>query len=111
MEANLSLLRDTYSHRMQAMCAALRSRLPGSVQFSEPSGGFFVWLVLAEGADATELLLRAKKRNVEFMPGPRFSNRQGFKNCLRLSFAFYDTPELLQGVDRLRHVLETCRVD
>jgi len=102
---NLALLKDTYSRRMQAMCAALRTRLPGSVQFTEPEGGFFIWLALSDDTDTLALLSRAKKRNVEFMPGPRFSNRQALKNCLRLSFAYYDTPELLQGVDRLAHVL------
>ena len=45
---NLALLRQTYSRRMQAMCAALRSKLPATVRFTEPSGGFFIWLVLPE---------------------------------------------------------------
>ena len=101
MEANLSLLRSTYSRRVHAMCAALRSQLPGSVQFNQPDGGFFIWLTLSEATDTLALLSKARKRNVQFMPGPRFSNRQALKNCLRLSFAYYDTPELLQGVERL----------
>ena len=105
MEANLSLLRDTYSRRVQAMCAALRNRLGGSVRFTDPDGGFFIWLTLPDDTDTLELLSKARKRNVEYMPGPRFSNRQALKNCLRLSFAYYDTPELLQGVERLAPVL------
>jgi 2-aminoadipate transaminase len=104
-EANLSALKKTYARRMQAMCTALRSRLPGSVRFTDPSGGFFIWLTLSDEADTLALLPKARKRNVEFMPGPRFSNRQALKNCLRLSFAYYDTPELLQGIDRLAPVL------
>jgi DNA-binding transcriptional MocR family regulator len=98
---NLALLKGTYSRRMQAMCAALRTHLPGSVHFTDPEGGFFIWLRLADGTDTAALLVRARKRNVEFMPGSGFSNRQALKNCLRLSFAYYDTPELLQGVERL----------
>ena len=86
---------------MQAMCVALRSRLPASVQFTEPAGGFFIWLSLPEGRDTLDLLAKAKLRNVEFMPGPKFSSRQGLKNCLRLSFAYYDTPDLLKGIERL----------
>jgi len=101
MDENLALLKKTYSHRMQSMCAALRSRLPASVQFTEPAGGFFIWLSLPEGRDTLEILAKAKERNVEFMPGPKFSSRQGLKNCLRLSFAYYDTPDLLKGIERL----------
>jgi len=105
MDENLALLKDTYSRRMQAMCAVLRSKLPASVQFTEPSGGFFIWLSLPEGRDTLEILLKAKKRNVEFMPGPKFSSRQGLRNCLRLSFAYYDTPDLLKGIERLVAVI------
>ncbi len=101
LKENLTLLQDTYSRRMQAMCAALRLRLPASVRFAEPAGGFFIWLALAEGMDAGGLLAKATERNVEFMPGFKFSSRQGLRNFLRLSFAYYDTPDLLEGVERL----------
>jgi DNA-binding transcriptional MocR family regulator len=105
VDANLELLKSTYARRMQSMCAALRSRLPGPVQFTDPAGGFFIWLTLPEGTDTPALLSKARKRNVEFMPGPRFSNRQALKNCLRLSFAYYDTPELIEGVERLSEAI------
>ncbi len=101
LNKNLALLKDTYSRRMQAMCAALRRRLPGLVQFADPEGGFFIWLALSEGRDAASLLPESIERKVEFMPGFKFSSRQGLKNFLRLSFAYYDTPDLLEGVERL----------
>ena len=106
VDANLTLLKDTYSRRMQAMCAALRSQKPESVRFTEPSGGFFIWLSLPQGRDTLEILIKAKERNIEFMPGPKFSSVQGLKNCLRLSFAYYDTPDLLKGIERLADVIE-----
>jgi len=105
VDENLAHLKDTYSRRMQAMCAALRSELPALAHFTEPSGGFFIWLSLPEGRDTLEILPKAKERNVEFMPGPKFSSRQGLKNCLRLSFAYYDTPDLLKGIERLVDVI------
>jgi DNA-binding transcriptional MocR family regulator len=105
LDENLALLKDTYSRRMLAMCAALRSKLPVSVRFTEPAGGFFIWLSLPDGTDALGLLSKAIARNVEFMPGPKFSSRQGLKNCLRLSFAYYDTPDLLKGIERLAAVI------
>jgi 2-aminoadipate transaminase len=105
VKENLSLLKDTYSSRMKAMCAALRRRLPESVQFTDPQGGFFIWLALPEGMDAGRLLSKAIARNVEFMPGSKFSSRNGLKNFLRLSFAYYEAPELLEGVERLAQVI------
>jgi DNA-binding transcriptional MocR family regulator len=105
LDENLALLKDTYSRRMLAMCAALRRQMPESVGFMEPAGGFFIWLSLPEGGDTLEILPKAKERNIEFMPGPKFSSRQGLKNCLRLSFAYYDTPDLLKGIERLAAVI------
>jgi DNA-binding transcriptional MocR family regulator len=105
LNRNLTLLKDTYSRRMQAMCTALRRRLPGSVRFADPAGGFFIWLALAESMDTGSLLAKAIERNVEFMPGFKFSSRQELKNFLRLSFAYYDTPNLLEGVERLAAVI------
>jgi DNA-binding transcriptional MocR family regulator len=107
MDANLTLLKNTYSRRMQAMGAALRDRLPGSVQFTDPEGGFFIWLTLPEDTDTLALLSKARKRKVEFMPGLTFSNRQALRNCLRLSFAYYDTPDLIEGVGRLSAIIPT----
>jgi DNA-binding transcriptional MocR family regulator len=101
MDENLALLKKTYSRRMQSMCAALRSKMPASAQFTEPAGGFFIWLSLPEGRDTLEILPKAKERNVEFMPGSKFSSRHGLKNFLRLSFAYYDTSDLLKGIERL----------
>lgn len=105
MNENLALLKDTYARRMLAMCAALRSQKPESIKFTEPSGGFFIWLSLSEGRDTLAILTKAKERNIEFMPGSKFSSRQGLKNCLRLSFAYYDTPDLLKGIERLVAVI------
>jgi len=100
-DETLAFLKDTYSRRMQAMCAALRGKQLASAHFTDPAGGFFIWLTLPEGTDTLDLLTKARSRNVEFMPGPKFSSRQGLKNCLRLSFAYYDTPDLLKGIERL----------
>ncbi len=105
LTAHLSRLRETYSERMAAMCAALRTHLSGRIEFIEPEGGVFIWVRLPEGTDAQELLARAKARHVEFVPGRRFSNREGLADFIRLSFAFYDTPELITGVERLAAVI------
>jgi DNA-binding transcriptional MocR family regulator len=105
LNKNLAFLKDTYSRRMQAMCAALRRRLPASVRFADPAGGFFIWLALPGGMDAAALLAKAIARNLEFMPGVKFSSRRGLKNFLRLSFAYYETPGLLEGVERLAAVI------
>ena len=104
----LAFLKRTYAARLRALCSALREQLPAGVHFTEPAGGFFVWLTLPEGADTTALRAAALAENVDFMPGARFSSRDGLKNRLRLSFAYYDVPELARGAERLARVLRTA---
>ena len=105
VDRTLGHLKGIYSRRLQAMCAALRTHLPTDARFTEPAGGFFVWLTLPEGVDTLALLAAARRHNVDFMPGPRFSSRGGLTNCLRLSFAYYDVPELVEGVGRLAQAI------
>ncbi|MCK7511394.1 MAG: hypothetical protein MZV70_49980 [Desulfobacterales bacterium] len=73
VDENLALLKDTYSRRMQAMCAALRSRLPASVRFTEPAGGFFIWLALPEGMDTADLLRQSHRAERGIHAGPASS--------------------------------------
>jgi DNA-binding transcriptional MocR family regulator len=107
LTAHLSRLRRTYAERLAAICAALRAELSGRIEFAAPEGGFFIWVRLPEGSDAQALLPLAKDRLVEFVPGPRFSSRGGLGDFIRLSFAFYDTPELITGVERLAAVIRS----
>jgi DNA-binding transcriptional MocR family regulator len=51
------------------------------------------------------LLAEARRRDVAFQPGPKFSSTGGLSNYLRLSFAYYDTDTLIEGVARLAPVL------
>lgn len=101
LDLHLERLRAVYAARAAALCAALRRHLPPGAAFEAPQGGFFVWVKLPRGLDSGRLLAAAKARGVEFMPGPRFSCRGALAECLRLSFAFYDIPELEEGAARL----------
>jgi DNA-binding transcriptional MocR family regulator len=103
-DACLAHLKAVYQERSAALSAALRQHIPAA-SFAEPSGGFFIWLRLPEGRSAQEILGEARRRQVSFQPGPKFSSRSSLANYLRLSFAYYETEELIEGVSRLAPVL------
>lgn len=98
---HLEALRREYSARARALSAALRARLPPGSSFAEPAGGFFVWLTLPPGGDSRKLLSRGIAKGVSFVPGTRFSSREGLGDSLRLSFSYYDAELLIEGVRRL----------
>jgi DNA-binding transcriptional MocR family regulator len=102
---HLERLRNTFRDRIGAMSDALERELP-TVRFSRPAGGYFFWLTLPDGLDAAALLSEAESSGVGFRPGIRFSSQGGLRDRLRLSFAFYETEQLLEGARRLGRALE-----
>lgn len=104
-EHHLERVRGIYATRSEALCEALRSRLGDAVSFTEPQGGYFVWLRFAEGVDATEVLAAARAHKVGFRAGVDCSCSQQMKRCARLSFAYYDVEALEAGVERLAAAL------
>lgn len=95
----LDSLTTVYARRCSVLCDALRTRLPAA-RFDVPRGGYFVWLTLP-GVSATALLPVAQGAGVSFHPGARFAHREAFGDTIRLSFAHYDEPQLVEGVERL----------
>lgn len=102
---HLRFLKNTYRHRSAVLSDALQEFLPPATTFSEPQGGFFIWLSLPAGMDTGKLRQVARPKNVNFQPGVNFSSRQGLQNCMRLCFVYYGSEDLREGVRRLAGVL------
>ncbi len=108
---HLAFLKATYKERSMALSKALHQAIPEIISFNEPEGGFFIWLKLPPAVDTNRILTAARKENVGFQPGVNFSSSDGLGNCMRLSFAYYETPVLEEGVKRLGRVLEQAVVE
>jgi DNA-binding transcriptional MocR family regulator len=80
----------------------LRGALPPGSAHNRPDGGMFVWARLPDGWDAAELLDRALRREVAFVPGYPFFAGPPDRATLRLSFTAHDPAEIAEGLGRLR---------
>ncbi len=105
---HLERVRAVFRSRIAAMADALRHHLPDA-SFEEPTGGYFFWVRLPDGLDAERVLPSAEAAGVGFRPGIRFSSRGELRDRVRLSFAFYETAELIEGVRRLGLAVERVR--
>jgi 2-aminoadipate transaminase len=101
----LDRLKVSYRQRRDAMLDALSEFMPGDVRWSNPEGGFFVWLTLPEGLDATELVPEALERNVVYVPGADFYPEGSVRNGLRLSYSFAGPAQVRRGVQLLAGVI------
>jgi 2-aminoadipate transaminase len=110
LAAHLAHLRVTYAARVEAMDEALREHLGEWATWEIPLGGYFFWLTLPGGTDATDLHSAARLAGTGFQPGAACSSSGGFSNCLRLSFAHYSVAEIHAGVARLGQAFRRTRV-
>ena len=105
LAAFVESLRARYAERAQAMDSALRKHLSGVARWEKPGGGYFFWLELPEGADASALEAGARAAGTGFLPGSACSMAGGQRHCLRLSFAHYSVPDIHEGIARLQEGL------
>ncbi len=93
-------LRAAYRERRDVLLAALAAHLPAGCRTVPPGGGFFVWVVLPDGARASALLPAAEAAGVSYVPAGR-SHLDGFDGGLRLAFTLYEPDELTEAARRL----------
>jgi len=98
-------LRDIYRSRRGAMLRALAAYFPGQARWSEPDGGLFVWTSLPDYIDTTDLLAKALRENVAFVPGEAaFVDGRG-SGSMRLNFSAQTEEEIAEGVRRIGAVV------
>jgi len=104
-DRHLAKLRKTLLGRRDALVAALAEEMPAGTRFTEPEGGYQVWVELPRGFDTGELLEDARRAGVLFAPGSLFHHDGRPSRCLRLTFALADEAEIRRGVRALAGVV------
>lgn len=90
-----------YLGRRDSMLAGLGEHMPAGTTWTQPTGGFFVWVTLPEGLDAQTMLSRAIEGQVAYVPGAAFyADGQGARN-MRVSYCFPTAERVLEGTRRL----------
>ena len=100
-DAQAQRIRTVYRTRRDAMLAALSRYAPPGMQWSRPEGGMFIWAELPKHIDTAELLQRALRADVAFVPGGAFFPDGSGRNTMRLSFALCDEARIEVGIFKL----------
>jgi DNA-binding transcriptional MocR family regulator len=101
----LKVFREMYRQRRDAMLDALPRHFPTGTTWTNPGGGFFVWVRLPDGVDAKAMLPRAVNARVAYVPGTGFYAHGGGRNYMRLSYCFPSPDDIREGVARLGTVI------
>jgi 2-aminoadipate transaminase len=98
-------LTEIYRGRRDTMLDALADHFPPQAEWTRPSGGLFIWATLPDFIDTTDLLARALRENVAFVPGEAaFLDGRG-RNAMRLNFSGSDEDAIQEGIRRIGEVV------
>lgn len=105
MPGHLQRICGDYKKQLDAMLEAFEP-FPEGTKHTVPQGGLFVWAELPEGVDGLKVFEKAVEANVAFVPGTYFYPDGGHLNTMRLNFSMCEIPDIREGMDRLRGVVE-----
>lgn len=97
-----------YKSKRDAMIKAIKEYFPDNVWYTEPVGGFFVFVYVDKKGFDTGRLLRVaiEKYKVAYVPGQSFHTDGSGANSMRLSFSF-PPPEIIEeGIRRIAELLK-----
>lgn len=105
IDAHIRKIRTAYANQRDVMIRMLREEFPGSVSYTHPDGGMFIWVTLPSGYSSMEVFERALKENVAVLPGMPFYVDGGGVDTLRLNFSNSTPDTIVTGMSRLARVI------
>jgi 2-aminoadipate transaminase len=97
----IASLIDIYRGRRDAMVEALGRYFPPQATWTEPDGGLFIWATLPEYIDTSDLLAKALREDVAFVPGQAAYVDGRGRNSMRLNFSAGGEEEIREGIRRI----------
>src|SRR5204862_6055245 len=81
---------------------ALREHFPAQATWTEPQGGLFIWATLPEYIDTGDLLAKALREDVAFVPGQAaYVDESRGRSSMRLNFSGVGEDDIREGVRRI----------
>ncbi len=84
-ERHLRTMRKTFASQVLQTARAVKTFFPPETKVTRPQGGFVLWLELPEKVDSLKLFDRALNAGITISPGPLFTPKKEFLNCIRLN--------------------------
>lgn len=107
IQRSIDTVSAALGERATLLAESLRKHIPG-VQFTEPDGGYFLWIDLPEDVDVNRLLPEAASRGVAVVKGTDFL-LEGGEHSLRLAFSAVTVDQVDEGVRRLADAIRAVQ--
>lgn len=108
LQQHIQELREIYAAKCKHMLAALEREMPDGTKWTEPNGGFFIWLTLPDGVDSVDMHPVSKENLVDYIPGTSFYSDGSGRDSLRLSYSAVTPEQIDEGIKRLAGVIRNA---
>ncbi|GIF07624.1 aminotransferase-like domain-containing protein [Actinoplanes siamensis] len=93
--------------RARVLAESIREHIPGAT-FTEPDGGYFLWVDLPSDVDVDKLFPAAMKKGVAIVKGSDFL-LEGGRSSVRLAYSAVTVDQIDEGVRRLAAAIDEVR--
>ena len=108
LQKHLRHVLPIYRERRNAMLAALQHRMPPSVTWTKPGGGYCCWLTLPRHHALSNLHQLTLERGWAFAPGDVFLVEPSTNYHLRICFGNQGVETIRTGVEILGNLIREC---
>ena len=109
LEPHIEHLRRIYRERRDVALEALGAHMPAGTGWTEPGGGFFIWLTLAGSLHASQVAQQARETGLLIPVGDPFFVEAPVSQHLRLAFSYVAPEKIREGIEKLGDVLRAAR--
>jgi 2-aminoadipate transaminase len=96
---------EIYRRRRDVMVESLHKYFPAQATWTEPEGGLFIWATLPDYIDTGDLLAKALRDGVAFVPGQAAYVDERGRSSMRLNFSGVSDEEIREGIRRIGKVI------
>lgn len=105
-DRHIQRLRRSFAAAVSRYSDAIAEFFPEGTCVSSPQGGFVIWVSLPEGADALRVFEEALEHKISIAPGPIFSPRKGYRDCIRISAGYPWTERIEHAIAELAEIVK-----
>jgi 2-aminoadipate transaminase len=107
IDRSIATVSAALGERARVLAESLRKHIPGAT-FTEPDGGYFLWVDFPPDVDVDKLFPAAMKKGVAIVKGSDFL-LDGGNHSARLAFSAVTVEQIDEGVRRIAEAIEAVR--
>jgi len=99
---HIDQLKIAYEKKGKLFYKTLKKELGSYFEVKKPKGGMFLWVKLKDNSNSEELLKKAVKKKILFVPGSVFLEDKSQQSFIRFNFTNSSDKDIKKGILRLK---------